>query len=45
MHVLAAVASSVPDLVSLAHSCFSGEDEQFDSGLVVCLVAAIAEAA
>ena len=39
------MACSVPDLVSLVHSCYAGEDEQFDSDPVVCLVAAaVAEA-
>ena len=39
MHVLATVACSVPDYVSLAHSCFAMEDEQSDFDLVVCLTA------
>ena len=46
MHVLAAVAYSVPESVSLAHSCsVVAEDEHSDSVLVACLAAAAAEVA
>ena len=44
MHVLADVACSVLDIVSLVHFCSVVEDEHSDSKIVVCLAVAAAEA-